>query len=390
MIQGLQPWNRLLETFCSLPQFSGRAVRNPDDIRALPFAAKDGLRDWRVTDCPRPPVAVAKTSGTTGTPMGIYVSQEAFDAMVARSRAFVRRIAQPGDRLLSIAPANSLTMNYVAARAAMAEGVGFALVTDDDIAAPRCRTLLEQFKPTGIYTTPTAAFAFFRTHGTVPSLRGGLRTGEPLTDAELRELEAVSGVRWFDLYGAHETSLIAAQCAPDGEREVFDEGLHLEILQDDGSCVEEGEGSLLVTDFNNHAMPIIRYRLGDRVRLTGSGGARRLAFLGRDDANLKVGGVFMSKTRLLALAEGRLGQEFCAVLLPRTPGEREHVVILSPHADRAFDALEAWQEEVKVPLVLRQCALERLPRTPTGKRVQFVDLRERQGPQPVLDALKPA
>lgn len=69
-------------------------------------------------------------------------------------------------------------------------------------------------------------------------------------------------------YGLTETGTLAVEC-PEGE------GLHLcedrqivEVLDDAGEPVPEGEpGELVVTDLGNFAMPLLRYRTGDVGRL---------------------------------------------------------------------------------------------------------------------------
>jgi phenylacetate-CoA ligase len=77
-------------------------------------------------------------------------------------------------------------------------------------------------------------------------------------------IENVFGVKVFDMYGCEEVGLIASEC----ERH---EGLHMnidqlaiEVLRDDGAQAGPGEpGLVVVTDLENPAMPLIRYRMED-------------------------------------------------------------------------------------------------------------------------------
>jgi phenylacetate-coenzyme A ligase PaaK-like adenylate-forming protein len=68
-------------------------------------------------------------------------------------------------------------------------------------------------------------------------------------------------------YGLAELPTVGS---PDGEgncRVVMEQGI-VEILDDDGNKVKEGEeGYIVVTDFNNTVTPIIRYKCGDRGKI---------------------------------------------------------------------------------------------------------------------------
>ena len=59
-------------------------------------------------------------------------------------------------------------------------------------------------------------------------------------------------------------SLIACQCERHAGLHVNADGLYVEILWPDGSPCEPGKpGRVVVTDLLNHAMPILRYEVGD-------------------------------------------------------------------------------------------------------------------------------
>jgi phenylacetate-CoA ligase len=75
-------------------------------------------------------------------------------------------------------------------------------------------------------------------------------------------LEEVFGCRVVNEYGAAEVGIIGFECA-DGGIHITSENVYLEVLRDGGPA-EEGEvGEVVVTGLRNHAMPLIRYKLGD-------------------------------------------------------------------------------------------------------------------------------
>src|SRR5204862_198522 len=100
----------------------------------------------------------------------------------------------------------------------------------------------------------------------------GLRPYRPLsivTSAEVLEdedravLERVFGCPVFNRYGCREVSVIASECTAHRGMHVMAEGLYLEIETPDGPARPGEVGSILVTDLMNHAMPLLRYRIGD-------------------------------------------------------------------------------------------------------------------------------
>lgn len=71
-----------------------------------------------------------------------------------------------------------------------------------------------------------------------------------------------------ETYGLTETGTLAVEC-PQGQGLHLTEDRHVvEVLDDEGDPVPEGEpGELVVTDLGNFAMPLLRYRTGDVGRL---------------------------------------------------------------------------------------------------------------------------
>jgi phenylacetate-CoA ligase len=88
--------------------------------------------------------------------------------------------------------------------------------------------------------------------------------GEVLTPAMRAQISAAFGVPVFDVYASEEFNLLAWQCPHGDSYHVSDDGLILEVLRDDGSAAAQGERGIVVgTALHSHAMPFIRYELGD-------------------------------------------------------------------------------------------------------------------------------
>jgi phenylacetate-CoA ligase len=101
--------------------------------------------------------------------------------------------------------------------------------------------------------------------GSSIGLRVVMPTSEPINDYQRAQVGAVFGAPLFDEYGAGEVGGIAYGCEK-GRLHVVMENVIVELLDGDGQAVAPGEvGEVVVTDLTNRAMPLLRYRLGDRA-----------------------------------------------------------------------------------------------------------------------------
>ena len=89
---------------------------------------------------------------------------------------------------------------------------------------------------------------------------GIVSTAMPLHQYQREVIEAVFGVPATNRYGCEEVSLIACQCEKSQGLHVAAESVHAEPT---------AAGPLLLTDLSNFAMPLIRYKVGDVVTMSG-------------------------------------------------------------------------------------------------------------------------
>jgi phenylacetate-CoA ligase len=102
----------------------------------------------------------------------------------------------------------------------------------------------------------------------IPPQRGLISTAGTLYPFMRRQLEDTFGCRVLNRYGSRETGDMAGECAHRRGLHVLPWSCHIEVLGDDGAPAAPGEtGDVLVTGFTNKAMPLIRYRIGDRARV---------------------------------------------------------------------------------------------------------------------------
>lgn len=83
-------------------------------------------------------------------------------------------------------------------------------------------------------------------------------------------IEAAFQAPVFDRYGSREVGDMACECPHHSGLHVAAPTHYVEILKRDGSPTEPGKvGEIVVTVLINHAMPLIRYRIGDMGAWTG-------------------------------------------------------------------------------------------------------------------------
>lgn len=128
--------------------------------------------------------------------------------------------------------------------------------------------MMHWFKPK-IITGYTNAYYFMclliKQEGlSVPKLFGVATTAETLYEEQRNVIEEVLGCKVFNRYASSEVGLIATECPAHNGLHITMENIYLECVKEDGTPLPAGtQGKLWITDLNNHAMPLIRYDLGD-------------------------------------------------------------------------------------------------------------------------------
>ena len=89
-----------------------------------------------------------------------------------------------------------------------------------------------------------------------PKLKLIKGTSEKIKESYQKEVHKAFGLKMISEYGAAETGIIAFEC-PKGN-------MHINM---EGVIVEEVENEIIVTNLQMHSFPIIRYKLGDYIKL---------------------------------------------------------------------------------------------------------------------------
>jgi phenylacetate-CoA ligase len=176
------------------------------------------------------------------------------------------------------------------------------------------------------------------------ALRVVSTTGEPLFPHQRELIERVFGVPVSVEYGARDAGLMALQ-SPDGTLLQMSETHLIEVLDDAGNPVEEGEA--VITSLVSEAQPFIRYRTGDVVRRSGKAdpGGRGLDVL---DA------VIGRQTDFIVAADGRIMHALAVIYVLRAiPGVGQFKLI-----QHAVDRMEVqvvpdarWNDDARAAVI---------------------------------------
>lgn len=261
---------------------SGRDIESirPGDMEALqaiPITEKSSLREQPTAFMNEGRIekgAIAwNTSGTTGSPMSYYYSRNA----VSRQYAFVERYREEAG---------------VNRRLRRAQFTGKLIAGQDDDkrvwrfdVANNCLLFstvhlhpnrlgdyldaLRRFEPAYISGYPSAiallAQEALASRKDRIRLRAALTSAETLLDTQRSVIERAFGARVHDQYGQTEMQSFWFECRY-GQMHAHPLFGITEILRPDGKPCEAGEtGDVVLTGFLNSAMPLLRYRVGDRA-----------------------------------------------------------------------------------------------------------------------------
>lgn len=321
----------------------------------------------------RPEWRSSSSSGSTGEPFRVYYEPRAWATLkiLVKLRARSACGTQPSDRIA-----------LLDAVAPSASAVGAAgRVARISILQPTARVAAElaAFAPDTVYGLPSAlleAGQELRYRGARLRIKRIFTSGELLRPAVRQAITDCFGAPVYDVYGSSETKEIAWEC-PAGGMHINADVVRIEVLDEADRPVPCGvEGNLVATLLVNRAMPLLRYRLGDRGSLLAAPCAcgHRFPLLGvvtgrRADVLVLEGGHRVSPYALTCAME-RVGDVLRYQVTQLEPARLRVRAILDGVADRSLVAgriRSAIRHDVAPFLETEVEFVDRLPRGPRAK-----------------------
>lgn len=206
-----------------------------------------------------------KTSGTTGTPLTVHITPEAYQLEMAfrwRHRAwagvpFITRGAYLAGHPV-VPPAQRKPPFWRHDR--VEDRLLFSSYHMSEATLPHYLKALRHFEPGFIHGYPSSIFllaSFALVTGVEIRPRAVFTASETLLDFQRERIAQAFGAKVYNWYGQTELTCNIVECVEGNLHARMDYGV-LEVAED---------GSLITTGFNNRGMPLIRYRSGDRVTM---------------------------------------------------------------------------------------------------------------------------
>jgi phenylacetate-CoA ligase len=320
-----------------------------DALRALPFTHKQTLRDhypFGLFAVPRKDVVrIHASSGTTGKPTVVGYTRSDMSLWGEVMERTLRSGGVTEDDVVHNAYGYGLFTGGLGFGHG-AEVLGASTVPVSSGNTARQLLLLEDFGATVLCATPSYALVLAEAaeqEGIDLRSRLKLRVGffgaEPWTEAMREELEQRLGLEAYDIYGLSEIigPGVAVECGEHRGLHIQEDHFLPEVVDPEtGEPVPEGgEGELVLTTLTKEALPLLRYRTRDRVRVTrepcacGRTTARMSKVLGRTDDMLIVRGVnvFPSQIEEALLSVSGVAPQY-AILVDRARDRLDDLEIL--------------------------------------------------------------
>lgn len=343
-------------------------------------------------------VEIVTTSGTTGHPL-LWMLTEADARRLALNEKISFECAglTAHDTVLVAVALDRCFVAGLAYTTGLRE-LGCAVVRVGPSSATLILETIQRVQPTAIVAVPSfLRHVADKARETGFDLKNSSVTkavciGEPIRDrafalnASGRAIENAWGAKVYSTYGVTETANSLCECDAGRGGHLHDQQLFLEILDDDGNAVADGEvGEVVATTFGVEAMPLIRYRTGDCAALfrepcvCGRTTPRIGPIVGRKNQKLKYKGASLFPSTLAAVLEETDGVD-AFVIVARQESELSDAIEVLVHGAATVENLrDALQARAKIAPHVRHALreeIEALQLPPSArKRRTFVDLR---------------
>jgi phenylacetate-CoA ligase len=262
-------------------QLKPEDIRTISDLQKLPILTKEDIRnnweDLKPIGLERIKFYEVPTGGTTGTPLIFRLSK--LDRMMSGAtlyRGWSYAGYRIGDGMVYLAGSALGVDNKVRRLPSLRELARNArMLSSFDMSETelkRCVRLMNSFRPRFVYGYPSALdflskwIAERRIDVHRPT--AVFVTSEKLHPRMRRNIESAFGCEVFDNYGLNDGGVSAFECREHSGLHIDTERSVMEVVDEHGNQLEEGEGKILATSLNNEAMPFIRYDTEDIAELS--------------------------------------------------------------------------------------------------------------------------
>lgn len=256
-------------------------IQSREDLSKIPILTKQIIKenfdDLISLDAGSRQMFDGSTGGSTGTPMRFKEDVNSWNSLRALNfRGWSWAGFQVGEKLFTLA-GNSLVKKNTKGRKWLEKNLYDRLIMRNE--KHNCTDItpnalkgyyksMMKYKPAALrgYASSLYFFAKYieQNHLSVCPIKVIFTTGEKLQPQYRYKIQQVFHAPVFDGYGASDGGVSAHECYMHEGLHIGEEHCIIEIVNNDGVVVPDGEiGHVVSTDLNNYVFPFLRYKVGD-------------------------------------------------------------------------------------------------------------------------------
>ncbi len=300
-------------------------IKSIDDITKLPFTVKTDLRDnypFGLFAVPNSElVRIHASSGTTGKQTVVGYTKNDIDVWAEGAARAIAATGGSKDDIVHVSYGYGLFTGGLGLHYG-AEYLGATAIPVSTGNTARQLQIFQDFGSTVLCCTPSYALYLgeYRRDHNIPleslKLRAGIFGAAPWTDEMRKQIEALLGIKAYDIYGLSEIAGpgVSFDCEEQNGMHINEDYFYPEVIDPETlEPVPDGTvGELVFTCIGKEALPLIRYRTRDLCSIThekcacGRTTVRMTKPVGRSDDMLIIRGVnvFPSQIEHVLLQEG--------------------------------------------------------------------------------------
>jgi phenylacetate-CoA ligase len=246
-----------------------------NDLKRFPITTKLNIRDntanFLSNACKVENLVRAKTGGSTGISLNLY-----FDERCQKLRNGAQHYAdsfsgwRPGSRVAAVwgNPPKAITFKQKLRSYLLERMIYLDTMDLNPVSMKEFVTEWKKFQPDMIFGHAHSIYIFAKyvIENNISHLQpqGIVATSMMLLEHERQTIESAFNCKVSNRYGCEEVGLIAVECEKHKGMHINSPHIILECVDEQGQQVPSGtSGKLVITDLNNFAMPLIRYRVED-------------------------------------------------------------------------------------------------------------------------------
>jgi len=245
------------------------------ELQKLPITTKSDIREntdqFISTAFPKATLNQAKTGGSTGVSLNLYFDEKCQQFRNA-AQMYADNLAQweIGDKVAAVwgNPPIAKTLKEKIRSYLLERTIYLDTMDLNSDSMNHFASEWKKFNPTVIFGHSHSIYVFakFLLENNIQALRprGIVTTSMMLLDSERKIIEEAFACAVTNRYGCEEVGLIGVECEKHEGMHLNTAHLFIECLDENNTPVDPGTpGKIVITDFNNLAMPLLRYRVED-------------------------------------------------------------------------------------------------------------------------------